>query len=86
VKVEVRDIVADCPACRGSDFVPEQPKLRPLAPQAIMVCTGCGAKMRYIELLVQIGDKAIAHSQETLEKLRQEREAMRAKRDKTPPE
>jgi hypothetical protein len=85
VKVEVHEVVADCPACRGTDFVPEQPGLRTPGSQTLMVCTNCRRKIRYIELLVQIGDKAIAHSQETLERIRQERAAMRAKREEKPP-
>ena len=86
LKVEVHSIVADCPACRGTDFVPEQPSVRAPGSQTIMVCTNCGQRIRYIELLVQIGDKAIAHSQETLERIRQERLALRAKREEKPPE
>ena len=86
LKVEVHSIIADCPACRGTDFVPEDRNVRTPASQTVMVCTNCRYKIRYIELLVQIGDKAIAHSQETLEKIRQERLALRAKREEKPPE
>jgi len=86
VKVEVHGVVADCPACRGSDFVPEKAASRPLSSQSMMVCTGCRRRIRYIELLVQIGDKAIAQSQEMLEKIRADRDALRAKREEKPPE
>jgi hypothetical protein len=73
VKVELHGIVADCPSCHGTDFEPQGTKRESIASQTPMICSACGARAPYIELLVQIGDKAIARSLETLDRIRAQR-------------
>ena len=82
MQIKVRDIGADCPACHGTDFLPSLGKEEVLATQTKMVCGQCGAAYTYIQLLIQIGDKAIAGSAEMLEQLRLRRDELRAKPDK----
>jgi len=73
VKVELHGIVADCPSCHGTDFEPQGAAADSIASQTPMICTACGARAPYIQLLIQIGDKAITRSLETLERIRAQR-------------
>jgi hypothetical protein len=82
VKVELHNIVAECPSCHGTDFEPQGVRREPLASQTPMVCLRCGAHTSYIALLIQIGDKAIARSLETLARIK----AQRAKLKKPEPQ
>jgi hypothetical protein len=46
-----------------------------------MACARCGAHTTYLELLTQIGDKAIARSLETLDRIRAQRAKIKTKPD-----
>ncbi len=73
MKVDLYSIVADCPSCHGTDFEPQGGKRSALASQTSMLCTGCGTRINYIQLLIQIGDKAIARSMETIARIKAQR-------------
>ena len=44
-----------------------------------MACTRCGAHTTYVALLIQIDDKAIAKSTETLDRIRAQRAKLKSK-------
>ena len=73
MKIELHNLVAECPSCHATDFEPQGAMREPIASQTPMVCTGCGAHATYIALLIQIGDQAIARSTETLDRIKAER-------------
>jgi len=78
VKVELHSIVADCPSCHGTDFAPPDGKAESIRSQALMTCTRCGTRTVYIALLLQIGDKAITRSTETLARIKAQRAKLKA--------
>ena len=82
MKVELHNIVAECPSCHGTDFEPHGVRGEAIASQTPMACARCGAHSSYIALLMQIGDKAIARSLETLARIK----AQRAKLKKPEPQ
>ena len=82
MKVELHNIVAECASCHGTDFEPHGVRRELIASQTPMACTRCGAHTSYIALLMQIGDKAVARSLETLARIR----AQRAKLKKPEPQ
>ena len=82
MKVELHNIVAECPSCHGSDFEPQGVRRELIASQTPMACARCGAHASYMALLIQIGDQAIARSLETLARIR----AQRAKLKKPEPQ
>ena len=77
MKVELHNIVAECPSCHGSDFEPQGATRELISAQTPMLCTRCAARTTYIQLLIQIGDKAITRSQETLDRIRAQRAKLR---------
>jgi hypothetical protein len=79
VKVELHNTVAECASCHATDFEPQGVGRELIASQTPMACTRCGARTTYIALLIQIGDKAIAKSTETLGRIRAQRAKIRSK-------
>ena len=69
----MRSIVAQCVKCGGDDFHATDGKRNPLASQTTMRCTGCGAMVPYVDLVMQIAEKAVAASAATLEEVRRRR-------------
>jgi len=58
MQVKVGDIIANCPRCRGTAFVPAGPeKFR---------CAACDAIATRSELLLQISDRAERRARQTL--------------------
>jgi hypothetical protein len=47
VKVELHNIVAECPSCHGTDFEPHGVRRELIASQTPMACTRCGAHTSY---------------------------------------
>ena len=70
MQVQVHNIVAACPACHGTEF---EPIGKLLGAQTPMQCARCGTRTSYIQLLMQIGDKAIERSTETLQRIKAQR-------------
>ena len=73
MRLNVRNIVAQCPKCGADDFAAGGGKRFELASQTTMRCTACGATATYIELMIQIADRALAMSAATLEQIRRRR-------------
>lgn len=73
MRLNVRNIVAQCPKCGADDFAAGGGKRFEFASQTTMRCIACGATTTYIELMMQIADKAVALSTSTLEEIRKRR-------------
>jgi hypothetical protein len=70
VRINVRSIAAQCEKCGGEDFQAADGKRNPLASQTTLRCTGCGATAPYVDLIMQIAQKAVAASAATLGEIR----------------
>jgi hypothetical protein len=68
--------VAECPSCHATEF---EPIGHVLAAQTLMQCARCGTRTSHLVLLVQIGDKAIERSTETLERMKAQRAKLPSK-------
>jgi hypothetical protein len=75
VQVLIRKIAAQCAGCGGDDFEPLAGKRFELSSQTPMRCTGCGAVTIYIELVMQIADKALQRSADVIAQAKRQREA-----------
>ena len=73
MRINVRDIAAKCANCGGEDFQADDGKRQPLASQTAMRCTACGTGTTYVDLVMQIAEKAVAASASTLEEIRRRR-------------
>ena len=62
MRIHVRNLVAACPKCGGEEFDALARKDAAFPSDAEMRCAGCGAISTYIELIMQIAKKALAHS------------------------
>lgn len=72
MRVNVRSIVAQCGKCGADDFQPLDGKRQVLS-QTTMRCSACGATVTYIDLVMQIAEKAVAASAATLAEVRRRR-------------
>ena len=54
MRVNVRNIVAQCPKCGGDDFHTGSGKRFELASQTTMRCVACSATCTDVELILQI--------------------------------
>jgi len=70
MRVNVRDIAAQCPRCGAEEF--DDVAGRP-ASHASLRCSGCGASESYADLIMQIARKALTLSERTLEEIRRRR-------------
>ena len=75
MRVHVRDIAARCPACSAEEFEPADGRRFEAASQTRMRCTGCGKITPYVELVMQIADRAIARSSDILAEVKRRRDA-----------
>ena len=73
MRVNVRSIVARCPKCGSDDFHANTGKGFELASQTTMRCMACNATCTYVDLIMQIAEKAVALSAATLEEVRRRR-------------
>lgn len=73
MRINVRSIVAQCGKCGADDFQPLDGKRQVLASQTTMRCCACGATATYIDLVMQIAEKAVAASAATLAEVRSRR-------------
>jgi uncharacterized Zn finger protein len=73
MRVNVRNIVAQCPKCGGEEFDAVGGKRFELASQTTMRCMSCAATCTYVDLVMQIAQKALAASAATLEDVRRRR-------------
>jgi hypothetical protein len=68
MNVSIRDLVARCTGCGGSDFTQANGGALRLATR--MTCAACGKETTYRELLDQIGEEAMRRANESLAKLK----------------
>jgi uncharacterized Zn finger protein len=73
VRIHVRDIAAKCGKCGGEDWHAVDGKRHVLGSQTTMRCTACGTSVHYVDLIMQIAEKAVAASAATLAEVRRRR-------------
>ena len=66
--VAVRDIAARCRRCGSTDFRPAAADELRLT--SALLCSGCGERATYRELLEQIGEEAIRRANDAIERLK----------------
>jgi hypothetical protein len=69
----VRNIAAQCLKCGSEDWLPLDGKRQVFGSQTTMRCAGCQATTTYVELIIQIAEKAVAASAATLAEVRRRR-------------
>ena len=68
MRVTIGDITAQCSRCGGAEF--EQLSTGPLRLATEMQCGQCGAKLRYLALLDQIGEEAMRRANQAIDELK----------------
>ena len=66
--INIGDITAACVRCGGTDFEPLS--AGPLRLVTELKCAGCGAKVKYLALLDQIGEEAMRRANKAIEELK----------------
>lgn len=66
--INIGDITAACRACGGTDFEPLSPEALRLSSE--LKCTACGAKVKYLALLDQIGEEAMRRANQAIDELK----------------
>lgn len=66
--ISIGDISAACVRCGGKDFEPLGSSRPRLASE--LTCTSCGAKVKYLALLDQIGEEAMRRANKAIEELK----------------
>ena len=66
--ISIGDITAACPRCEGTDFEPLS--AGPLRLATELKCTACGARVKYLALLDQIGEEAMRRANEAIDALK----------------
>ena len=69
----MRNIAAHCPKCGGEEFEAQDGRGFELASQTTLLCVACNASATYVQLIMQIAQKAVTHSAATLEEIRRKR-------------
>ena len=62
MRIHIRNIAAQCVKCGGEEWLPSDDKRHMLGSQTTMRCGGCQATTTYVELIMQIAEKAVAAS------------------------
>ena len=68
MRVTIGDITAQCSRCGGTEF--DQLSNAPLRLATEMKCSQCGAKLRYLALLDQIGEEAMRRANQAIDELK----------------
>lgn len=66
--INIGDITAACPQCGGTDFEPLS--AAPLRLATELKCNACGAKVKYLVLLDQIGEEAMRRANKAIDELK----------------
>jgi hypothetical protein len=66
--ISIGDITARCPRCEGAEFEPLTEG--PLRLASEFKCNACGARVRYLALLDQIGEEAMRRANDAIEALK----------------
>jgi hypothetical protein len=68
MQVSIGDITARCRGCGGTDF--ESSSAGALRLSTELKCTQCGAKVRYLSVLDQIGEEAMRRANQAIDELK----------------
>ena len=66
--IRIGEIVASCERCAATEFAPLAPG--PLRPESDLRCSACGATVKYVALLDQIGEEAMRRAKQAIEELK----------------
>lgn len=66
--IRIGEIVASCERCAATEFAPLAPG--PLRPESDLRCSACGATVKYVALLDQIGEEAMRRANQAIDELR----------------
>jgi DNA-directed RNA polymerase subunit RPC12/RpoP len=66
--IRIGDITAACPQCGGTEF--ESFSAGPLRLASELKCSACGAKVKYLLLLDQIGEEAMQRANKAIDELK----------------
>jgi hypothetical protein len=66
--INIGDIAGMCGSCGGTDFEPLVAGRLRLASE--LKCTACGARVKYLALLDQIGEEAMRRANQAIEELK----------------
>ena len=69
--ISIGDITAHCPRCGGTAFDPQSEG--PLRLASEFKCSACGAGVRYLALLDQIGEEAMRRANEAIDALKKKK-------------
>ena len=68
MEIRIGEIVASCERCGARQFEPLAPG--PLRLASNVRCTACGATVRYLVLLDQIGEEAMRRANQAIDELK----------------
>jgi hypothetical protein len=66
--IRIGDITATCPQCGGAEFEPLS--AGPLRLASELKCSGCGATVKYLALLDEIGEEAMRRANRAIDELK----------------
>ncbi|HJV11264.1 MAG TPA: hypothetical protein VJ690_07165 [Burkholderiales bacterium] len=66
--IRVGEIVASCERCGATEFLPLAPG--PLRFESDVRCSACGATVKYVALLDQIGEEAMRRANQAIDALK----------------
>jgi hypothetical protein len=68
MEIRIGEIVASCEQCGATQFDPLSPE--PLRLASDVRCTACGATVKYLALLDQIGEEAMRRANQAIDELK----------------
>ena len=68
MEIRIGEIVASCERCGATDFAPLAPG--PLRLESDVCCSACGATVKYVGLLDQIGEEAMRRANQAIDELK----------------
>jgi hypothetical protein len=68
MEIRIGEIVASCAQCGATQFEPLSPE--PLRLASDVRCSGCGATVKYLALLDQIGEEAMRRANQAIDELK----------------
>ena len=68
MEIRIGEIVASCERCGATEFAPLAPG--PLRLESDVHCAACGATVKYVGLLDQIGEEAMRRANQAIDELK----------------
>jgi hypothetical protein len=68
MEIRIGEIVASCGRCGAMEFAPLAPG--PLRLESDVRCSACGATVKYVALLDQIGEEAMRRANRAIDELK----------------